>query len=242
MLSDFRPFNLLFLAAESGKFSIVQYLLKHFNVNQEINHKIPADLAYEINSYETISILVHANSRFPRNFNVNIENLPLNLRTFIIANLSMHNAIHSANFEVISQIITENKSIKYFFNHLNNESALAVALRSKKFQIYKLLITKNVTLGPHETFEEIVGKLSKTARRELTELNMNNNLSLTEPFILTLLGNSIVGLDDELHETRSVHVLRAFVKLSKIPEVKILLQLAGKNLLKFLIFCNVFKF
>jgi hypothetical protein len=225
MLCDFRMYNLLFLAAEVGKSSIVKFLLKHFDVNAEVSQKIAADLAYEAQSYDTLLILLQANSRFPRNL-INIGNLPVELRKFIVISRSMHEAISSGHEDEILDLLSENRNLKHFFD-LNNNSAIAVSLRIEAFNIYKLLVIKNISLGQHESIDEVFQHLTESQRKQLSEINVENGQNLAPPHILKLLGNSIVGIDDDQVETRLVHVLRALQKLNAVDEIEILLKLTA---------------
>jgi dihydroxyacetone kinase DhaKLM complex PTS-EIIA-like component DhaM len=218
-------FNLLFLAAEAEKPNIVKYMIKRFDVNFEIDDLIAADVAFETESYESLLVLLHANSQLPAGMD-DMSKLPVDVKKFLIISHSMHEAIHLRREEDILDIIRENPNLRHFYDIFNN-SAVTFALREKAFDIYKLLVTKNISLGQHESIDEVFRHLTQKQRKQLSDFNIENGQNLAPPHILKLLGNSIVGIDDDQVEARLVHVMKALEKLNSISEIRILLELTA---------------
>lgn len=225
MITNPQERNLLLSAAENGNAKIVKFLLQTFDVNHTVKKKSAIDLAYEKKHFDVILVLLKANSRFPLNIKIyrGSQRIPDDLRKFIESCMEMHEAIDSLNEEKVLKVIEENPHVRHFYDRDNN-SVLATAIRKHALSVYKLLITKNICLGPHEILDDILRDLSKRQRRELRNFNHANRQTLIEPHILVLLANSNVGFDDSEKQLRISHVLKAFQYLNEIEHVKILLE------------------
>lgn len=223
MLCSSKNYNLLFLAAEAGRWRIVEFLLNHFDVNEMIDGVHAIDLAYKIKNYDTILVLLKGNSKFPAEFIENMAEFPFDLRKFIITSKSMHSAILLKDVQEVLHILVQNPKLKHFYD-VKNQSAYALALKQRAFDVYKLLIDKKLSHGPHESFEDIIGTFTSEEREELREINHKNCQNLKEDYILKLLTNSTVGPDDEHKEARFSHVMDAFECLNKFEEIKVLLK------------------
>lgn len=223
-LGDLQKRNLLIITARLGHTKIVKFLIiAGFDLNYGINGKIAADFAYEEKHFETLLLLMNENSKFPVNYKYD-QNHPEDFKAFVAMTRRMHANILSKNKNVIKQIIAENPNFRHFYDE-NNNSAVVVTIKRKLFEIYELLISKNIFFGPHEVLDDLLDDLSNSERGQLRELHVTNSQSVTESHILTLMVHSNVGPDDT--ENRLNHVLKAYQCLNKSRQTKILLQLAA---------------
>lgn len=227
LLTDEREYSLLHLAAELGKLELADFLLDICDINYSVHGKMAIDLAYEKEHFETVLMLLKNNSRFPLNFSIPKDfEMPVGLKKFIDVCKTIHEAITKHDIETVSSIIDEYFNLNFFYN-LKNHSALAIALTSKSFEIYKMLMEKNVILGPHEIITDLLLKLSETERENLSAMNLSTFQSVADKHILTLMAYTQVGSDDNRRQERLNLVCSAFQRLNTLPCVKILLQIVA---------------
>lgn len=169
MLADQRDFNLLFLAVESGQTQLMNHLLDLCDIKSTAEGRTVADIAYNLNHFEILSILLKENSRFPIDFKIpkNVET-PESLMNFIETTKKMHEAIYALDESSVIEIIEKNPNLRFFYDTDNN-SAMAVAITSKAFEIYKIFLSKNITLGPHEIISDLLSHLTTKQRAKLGE-------------------------------------------------------------------------
>lgn len=228
MLADHRSYNLLFLAIEAAKHDIVRILANVCDIKDSIDGKTAADVAYLNENYEILLILLKANSRFPLNFNVMSKDvsLPNGLRRFLLVSSSMHIAIRDQNTTEVLHIIQDNPGLKFFYNTLN-ESALGIAIKTNSCKIYKIMIDRNLSLGPHEILNDLLENLTESQKKDLCKIHEEKFQCIAEKHILILMSNTSVGPDDTEHQNRLTLVAQAYLKLNTIPRIKLILRIVA---------------
>lgn len=193
---------MLFLAVEADKSDLVKFFLKKLDVNKVVDRKTAADVAYEQSRFEIIFILLKSNSRFPNDSKIPKDfEIPSELRKFVEMSKKFHDSIENGNKEEMMKILAENRGLKYFFN-TKNLSAIALSISKKLFEIYEILIEENLSLGPHEIFDDLIEKLTDGQKRKLRRIHSRKFHSIAEKHILTLMANTNVGFDDEERQKR----------------------------------------
>lgn len=176
-LADINNLNLLFHAAQNGNSKITQILIEiNFDVNLKENDRLAVDLAYENFHFETILVLLKLNSLFPNNFDKNCDD---EIKNFIEMSLKFHELIKSDDSAELTQMMTENSNLRYFYN-LNNQSALSFALENKKFEIYELLMTHNLYFSVYEDMDEVMENLTKEEQEKVHEINFRNKKNVQQ--------------------------------------------------------------
>lgn len=235
-LGDSRGFNLLFLAAESGNTEVVEFLVLNygFDVNFIVDEKTPADVAYENGHFEALLALLKMNSKFPEGFRVN--GLPDEVKTFVKLMRKFHENIKLSNFNQICEIIDQNPTLKHFYD-AKNDSAPSAALKFKQFEIYQLLINRNVYLGSHEIFNDLKNELKISEKMKFDEIFEN----LPEDHILILIANSTIiegdfniqelskripkdGAANSSSKNLQNLLVVTFTHLNTIPQIQIILK------------------
>lgn len=220
LLADDQSQNLLILAASDGRLELVKYLLEICDMNNFVRGKLAIDFAFSKNQCETVFLLLNENSRFPQDFKV-ADSMTDELLSFVDSSKKLHSAIESHDLVMVEEIVDKNSNLKFLYS-TENVSALSAALTSGAFEIYKLLMTKNVTFGPHEIFEDLLEQLSESQKEELTAINESMLQCVGDKHILMLMSNIQVGADDK--QKRLSLVCDALQKLNTIPGINILLQ------------------
>lgn len=227
-LADHRGFDLLFLAAEENREDLVKLLINFCDIKYTVGGRTAADIAYEKKYFDILLILLQANSRFPNDFRAtaNDTSIPIGLRRFILTSKNMQDAIRSQDKDEVLRLLNANPGLKFFFDTANN-SALASAIRTNSFEIYQLLIERNLSLGPHEFFDELIKTLTQTQRTELRNITEQRFQLVADKHILILMSNTNVGPDDSARQHRLTRVCQALQRLNTIPHVKILLEIVA---------------
>ncbi|KAG5681808.1 hypothetical protein PVAND_011216 [Polypedilum vanderplanki] len=224
-LIDKDGLNLFFNAAQIGNTKVVKILLEcAFNVNCLHNRLFAVDYAYKNQHYETVFELLNLNSMFPAE--LDIDACPEKLKEFAEMSKKFHENIQSGNIEEVSQTLTKYPNLRYFYSP-GNLSACAMAIGYRQFEIYELLICKNVYLSAWEEIEELTSHLSKQERKELREIHFRNKKDIQESHIMNLMSKSSVGHDVFDIQDKLDHVAKAFRILNNFLAIQILLKIAA---------------
>ena len=191
-LADNRDFNLLLLAAETGRADIVQILLEMGISPESPDESEKAqDLAWENDHCDVILTLLKANLPFPSEIEPSL--CSDDLKKFIKTNEEIHEAILDKNAERVEEIRAKNPDQRHFYN-IHNESAAKIAIQSKSLGIYELLINHKVFFAHHEDEEEFWDDLEEEERRFVREIHFRHLKDLPEKHINILMAHSFVGL------------------------------------------------
>jgi ankyrin repeat protein len=224
-LQDKDGLNLLFYAAQNGKSEMVKILLEiAFNVNMMHNQLLPVDFAYTNQHFDTLLVLLKANSFFPYGFDA--TKCPEDVRAFAEMSQKFHQHILDGNTEEIENIIKENPDLRYFYNY-HNQSASSEAIYNKKFKVYELLMARNLNFSIWEELDEITEGFTNDEKREIREIHFNNKKHVAEKHIQVLMSKSFVGHDDFDVQDKLDHVMRAFKTLNGFVFIQILLKIAA---------------
>lgn len=212
----------MFLATESGDKEAVELLLKTgLSVTHVINGKIAADIAYEKGHFDVLLVLLNANSRFPRNFES--KELPEKLQEFLNVSNSLRNSILNENKEEIYEILKSISSLKYFYD-TKNESILTFSIIKRKFDIYEILIGKNLFFGPREDIDDIMDRLSLNQQRKIRNIHLKNSKRISEKHLMILMANSSVSHEETNVSEKLSYVFKAYEFLNEISNIKPILK------------------
>ena len=227
-LADQRDYNLLMLAAELGDENIVNFQLKKgFDVNTLVANRTAVDLAWENQHFNIVNLLLNANSLFPSKFNVKEANDEL--KTFANLARQLHNSIRDKNVEEIEEIINQNPNLRHFYT-TKNISAATKAAMCGHFEIYDLLMSYNVFIGPKEDVNAILKKLDDCHRENMRGINLKYIQNWTEKHLMILAANSFVGHDIPDVDEKLEHVTKAYEFLNKIhPFVSLILKVVAAS-------------
>jgi ankyrin repeat protein len=241
-LVDSQGKNLLMSAVEEANHDVAKELLK---LPFDINHKTAAghtaaDIAWRQNKQKILHLLLKANSTFPKEFNkfMCINN---DVKKFADTCDNVHAAIQSNNQEKVQKILEKNPGRRYFYDQ-SNVSAAAIAIRSKKLEMYELLVNNGCSVGPLENFNQIERKkiyfegqdeqespAAIKAKQGLERIHAKNSKKPPERHIMKHLSSLLYG-HDELHPSqRMQHVREAFETLNTIPELSLTLKITALN-------------
>lgn len=84
----------------------------------------------------------------------------------LISSETLHEFIKKHDLKNVKQFLDNNVQDKFFYNE-KNESSASVALQFGNDEIYELLVSRGVRLGPHEPIEDIVSGQPMAKRRKL---------------------------------------------------------------------------
>ncbi|XP_070490541.1 uncharacterized protein [Chironomus tepperi] len=221
-LADDRGYNILLIAAESGKADVVQILLEMGISSESSDDSVKAqDLAWNNNHSDVILTLLNANLPFP--CGIDPELCSNDLKKFIRTNEEMHSAILYRYKEKIEDIRVQNPNQRYFYN-IDNVSAAKAAIMNKSLEVYELLITHKVFFAHHEDEEEFWDELEEHERKLVREIHFRHLKDLPEKHINILMAHSFVGHDVQNAPEKREHVLKAYKFLNSNPLLSVLLM------------------
>lgn len=141
---------------------------------------------------------------------------------------SLHENIKNGNDEEVEKFIEKFCDDKHAYKD-QNESAVAVALKSKRLEIYELLITNEYRLGPHEDFQEIVKNFSENMKKKLRDIHIDCAIDPNENHLLVLLSKCkfIHTTPNENHRKFFDLFRKAFKKLNEIEEIEVVLRIVA---------------
>ncbi|XP_070507982.1 uncharacterized protein [Chironomus tepperi] len=216
-LIDLRGYNLLMLAAEEGEASVVDSLIQHgFDVNVLINDDTAIDLAYDNHHFDIVLTLLHANSLYPKNFNN--SQLTDEIKNFIIISRELHNSIRQRKKNEVETILNENPNLRHFYN-TKNLSAASQAVICGALEIYELLLSKSVYIGPKEDFNAMLRKINVESCENMRGIHLEYIQSSSDKHLMILTVNSFVGHDIPDVDEKLKHISKAFKYLNEIDSL-----------------------
>jgi len=227
-LTDSRDLNLLMLAAERGDENSIKYLLEYgFDIDDLACGKSAADLAWENHHYNIVLKLLQANSLFPRNYNK--TEATDGIRKFVDQTRKLRNLIRKNRIDQVREILDENINLRHFYS-TKNISADALALLCKNIEIYKLLVSRNVYIGPKEDINKILKNLNEKNRENLQGIHLNLIQSWNEKHLMILTSNSFVGHDVSDVNKKLKYVKEAFKFLDQShPLISLILKIVAAS-------------
>lgn len=227
--TDKRGYKLQFIAAETGKSDTIKELINRgFDFEDKINGKSSAELAFEKKHYDIVLSLLDANFQYPKNYDDDLA--PIELKEFTELTNSVHDCIKNDQVEKLKEILTQNAHLRYFFS-TENKSAIRVSIENKKFEIYEILLTHKVFIGPHENTDDVIKTLNRLERRKMRDIHLVLSTSIhTEP-MTTFMQNSLFGPDCPDRDEYQNFIYKAYFFLLQIPNIAIIFNIvaATKN-------------
>ncbi|XP_070509103.1 uncharacterized protein [Chironomus tepperi] len=222
--------NLLSLAISNNHPSLVQKLIQHeFNVDAVIDQawnmytKAHDNPAQQQNANKIVMALFKANSTFPKDFEY--SNASKEMQEFADMCLNLHENVNNNDFAAIELTINEYPKLCHFYN-LKNESLVSHALKSKKFEILKLL-KHGISIGCHEDLDEIYENMEEFHRIQLRSINKSNALEYPEMHLIILRIKSRIGIHDQFSQNHWKFIDEAFGTLNKNEYCSKILQIAA---------------
>ncbi|CAG9800003.1 unnamed protein product [Chironomus riparius] len=225
LLADHRNYNLLLIAAEMGNAYVANFILDG-GISTEVNDMNAQTLAWNGRHFEIIFELLKSNHKFPDS--INIEECPDSIKEFAQISHELNEAMILRNTERMFEIVSNNRKMKHFYN-LENESALAFALRNKLFDIYGLLLSENIKFGPHEKFSEIKDSMRQSDKEQLREIHYKESKFLPENHMHVLLSNSRLGHGTIETEKKYEIIQKAFEVLNENPLIQVILMIVAAS-------------
>lgn len=170
-----------------------------------------SDIALENEDYETVSQLIMADGPFPKHFHMHNFDFDDKVveRIKIIQNL--HIQIAHKNKDAVTSFLDDHPQIKCAYN-VKNQCALATALKTKSFEIYFLLRSKNFSVGVFD--------------REFIKSEVRQLYKKEKIYILDLMSKSKIYQKND--DTNLGEVRKCFDELDQIEDVSIILQLIAQ--------------
>ncbi|CAG9801230.1 unnamed protein product [Chironomus riparius] len=221
--ADHRNYNLLLIAAELGDSYIVNFMLNG-GFNTEFHGTNAQTLAWNGQHFDILLKLLESNLTYP--YMIKIDECPDDIRKFNKISQDLNDAMIARNSEDVIKILSENKGMTHFYN-LENESAPSFALKNKLFDMYALLIARDVRFGPHEKFSDIKDKLTENEREKLKEIHYNESKFPPDNHMHVLLSNSRLGRGSSDQEKKFKIIQKAFEVLNENPFVQIILMIVA---------------
>ncbi|KAL7048603.1 hypothetical protein ACKWTF_003418 [Chironomus riparius] len=225
LLADHRQYNLLLIAAEQGDPYIVKLML-NCNCSTESGGTNAQILTWNGRHFEVLLILLKSNLTYPDSFNV--DECPNDIKEFYEISQKLNEAMTLKNEQFVLNILSQNTEMRHFYNS-NNESAVAYALKYRLFDMYSLLISKNILLGPHEKFSEIKNELKESDREKLREIHYNQSKFLPDNHMHVLLSNSRLGHNTSDANLKYLTIQKAFELLNRNKFIQIILIIVAAS-------------
>lgn len=215
------------IAVKNKNLDVAETLIQsfRFKVNEKINDKSAIDVAFFKKDYAMIKMLLLNNSMYPKNIekvkNVGIKNIirtSLNLHELIVK----HNE-NNSQIENITEILNQNSTLKHFFN-LKNQSAAFNAIKNQKLDIYELLASKYIVIGPNERISETVNTFEV-----FEKVRKINDKYAKKHYLNNLINKSFPALNDPDFCYRMDLIIEAYKFLDEIPQISPYLELVSNS-------------
>lgn len=227
LLADYRNYNLLLVAAELGDAYFVKFMLNGGFSTDAYNTNAQT-LAWYEHHFEILLMLLQNNLEFPLMSITDVEECPDIIKNFIAISKQLNDAILKEDKTKILEILEENQSLKYFYN-LANESALAFALKNKLFEMYRLLISKNVRFGPFEDFNKLKENMRVSELNKLRTIHIEESICPPDNHMRILQSNSCFGHDTTDVEGKFIIIQKTFEALNSNPFMKLILMIVAAS-------------
>lgn len=220
---------MLLLAVEQGNTEIVKILLQLGIKETSLDNIVNAQtLALKGHYYDVIHILLENNLEFPKSLNV--DKCTGKLKEFCELTDEVHKLIKLNERQKLANILDMHKNLHHFYN-FSNESALKVAILSKSFEVFDILLQKKFRFGSHEDPAKCYEKLGEGSKRIVRDIQHKHSQAFLEKHIHTFVSNSTACFDEAKAEDKLGNVQRAFKILSENYLIRIILMIiaASKN-------------
>ncbi|CAH1735235.1 unnamed protein product [Chironomus riparius] len=225
LLADHRNFNLLLIASELGDLYIVNFLLDA-SFTAECQGMNAQTLAYNKRHFDVLLALLNANLRYPQS--IEIQDCPDNIKEFANISSSLNEAMLKRDSLKVLEILNKNPQMRHFYD-LCNQSAPAFALKNKLWDIYSILVSKNVVFGLYEDFSEFKKMIKKKDRKKLREIHYTESKFLPDNHMHVLVSNSRLAPGTTQHDQKYKITKNAFEILDQNPCIQIILMVVAAS-------------
>lgn len=222
-LGDFRNYNLLLIACESGNSKAVNALLKIGIYSELPESDITAqNLAFNGGHYDVVLMLLKANLAFPSNFD--IISCSDELKDFTKHNEKLHKCVLNNNIDEVRELLANTINQKHYYNR-KNESLLKIALESKLFDILEFLFSEQLLFGPHENVATEIENFNESEKKIIENILAPATPSLlTENHINIIMSNSHFCESEICKKYQYKLILKAFCQLNQNSDLKTILK------------------
>ncbi|KAL7030639.1 hypothetical protein ACKWTF_006735 [Chironomus riparius] len=225
LLADHRNYNLLLIAAEQGNQFVVNFMLDG-GFNTESYDTNAQTLAYNNKHFEILLSLLKSNLPYPESIKMN--ECPNDIIEFYEVTQSLNEAMLLGNSSKVLEILSLNPEMLHFYN-LSNESAPVFALRNKLWDMYALLISKDIKFGRQENFSEIKDKLKDSERKQLREIHYKESKYLPDNHMHVLISNVRLAPSTSEPKQKYEIIQKAFDILNENPFIQIILMIIAAS-------------
>ncbi|XP_070495393.1 uncharacterized protein [Chironomus tepperi] len=186
----------------------------------------PPSIALINKNFSILLMLMEANFTYPPF--MDITKVPTEIQQHVQVCEDLHDAVTAKNIPKIDEILKLNPKFRHFYNK-NNQSVLKVALEKKLYSMYEVLLSNDITFGPHEHFERVFAGLNENDKTILREIHFRCSKDLPEHHMNVLMMNTSISHDDMEYEGKEELVLRAYRFLNKNPHLNPILKVVAAS-------------
>lgn len=231
-LVDGREYNLMMVAAEWNNIYAVKFLLR-FGIDLCYwggNVGTVSDISLDFEHFDVLVLLIEADSPFPTKFDPNeidaASEAHAKISQMIQKTKSFHESIEQGNVNGVEEYLARNPKVRHSFD-IDNKSALTVALESKEFELYSLLLSKGFSPGLDPDFEEVLNKFEdKVTIRDTHKKYFKKGFNA--PHLRRLQPKCRVGFGSKNRENCSRRIQEILEELN-IPEIVPILQIVSSS-------------
>ncbi|CAG9811647.1 unnamed protein product [Chironomus riparius] len=223
-------FNLLFLSVLNNCHEDVEKLCKYnFEIDQEFTIEDESlqtksfsaiDKAWDnfVNAKDTnvkdasnkiIMSLLNVNSKIPKGFESSTASDEV--RNFVKAAKILHEFVDTKDMKGIKDGVSRNRHLWYFYDE-NNQSLMARALKAADLNIFKLLTSLELSIGPHElqNHKQLYKNLQGEDKEAIHDQNRSTSNSLPSAHIYALLSKCKTAKYNRKHHIYQWKIEEAF--------------------------------
>ena len=226
-LVDSENLNILQLSAKAGDTKCVKTILD-LGIFEDTPYEFynAPSLALISKHYDVLFMLMEGNFTYPPF--MNITKLPIEVQNYVQSCEELHEAVVVKNVTKSIEILKSNPNRRHFYNK-NNQSVLKVALEKKLYNMYEILLSNDISFGPHEHFARVFAGLSESDKTVLREIHFRCSKDLPEHHMNVLMMNTSISHDDMEKEGKEELILRAYRFLNKNPNLNPILKVVAAS-------------
>jgi len=225
-IGDDKGQNLLHLAINQTRASVVKNLLKH-----EFDPDDVIDVAWATfvesksdESAEIVLYLLNANARIPANFDYNEASKEV--QEFVDFCEDLHDDIDQYNYIELKTKLNLKPHLMYFYNRYN-QSLLAHAIKTEKFHLFGDF-ENGFNTGSHEDLENLYNKLERDEKKELGFKRQDTAVIYPESHLFVLKSKTKIGNNDQFLHKHWKYIDEAYRTVNNNSYCSKILKLAAK--------------
>lgn len=171
--------------------------------------------------------LLEKNSRLPSDLvRFDFEHAPELIANFIEKCEISHKYVIDDNIKGLKQELKKRKNLNQFYNR-DNISLIQNTLKLKKFDIFDLLVSRNMGFGNFEELKQIYEGLTIQEKMNIKKQNIDYAKEFPEDYKYILNKNPYVRNNDKYYKDRKKEIEKAFNIINDYDSFKIILQIAA---------------